>query len=124
MIASTKNARSHSILARVLLSLTLGLMLLSVFAASAFAAPRGSVMSLAAAGPVIATGGGVTFDEDCDDEDDDDDCEDSGGGLPATDTAPELSTSTGSTNPVPVVAALLLTGLVGGAMKVATKRSN
>ena len=97
MIASAKTTQGRTWLARLIVSLTIGLMLLAMSAATAFAGTRVQATHVAGnAAPVISTGGDeVSFDDDCDDEDDDDDCEEGGGGLPATDTAPLAVTGVG-----------------------------
>ncbi len=122
MTASTK-VHGRSWVSRLLVSLTIGLMMLALGATTAFAA--GGVKTAQFAAPVIVTGGTqASFDEDCDDGDDDD-CEEGGsggGGLPSTDTAPLASSSDAGT-PLPAIALLVIAGLAGGAMKVASKRS-
>ena len=125
MFASPKGARSASAIGRLLVSLTLGLLLLNLFAVSVFAAggAHGTSGPAYAARTVTTPGGPATPDADCDDDDDDDECEEGGGGLPATDTAPEPGTGTNPGSPIPAVTVLLLTGLVGGAVKVAAKRT-
>ncbi len=128
MTSTTKSPRSISLLGRLLAMLAIGMLMLSLGAATAFAG-NGTHTSRAAgnAAPIVSSDGAKSaFDEDDeDDEDDGDDEEDSGGGggggLPATDTASELSTTSGSTSPVPAVAILVIAGLVGGAVKVAAK---
>ena len=163
-MASTKTIHSRSWMSRLLVSLTIGLMMLALGATTAFAAS--GVQTTHFAAPVISTGGTqASFDEDCDDEDDDD-CEEgsSGGGLPATDTVAvtgtavsagaqvalneddeddededeeggsgggglpstdtaSLASSSDAGTPLPAVALLVIAGLAGGAIKVASKRS-
>jgi hypothetical protein len=127
MTASTKSTRNGSFLARLIVSLTMGLMILALGASTAFAA-TGSHVTQAThnAAPVVSTGGGsVALDEDDDDDDDDDDEDTSGGGgggLPATDTAP-LAASTDSGAPMNALILLVIAGLAGGAVTVAAKRS-
>jgi hypothetical protein len=134
MTSKTKRTRGISLLGRLLALVAIGMLLLSLGAATAFAG-TGTQATVAAgdAAPIGPSGGGqVTLneddeddDEDEDDEDDEDDDEEGGGGgggsLPATDTASDLSESTGSPSPLPLVAVLVIAGLVGGAVKVAAK---
>jgi hypothetical protein len=126
MTASTKSNRNGSLLARLIVSLTMGLMILALGASTAFAA-SGSHVTQAThnAAPIVSTGGGhVSLDEDDDDDDDEDDDEDGsgGGGLPATDTAP-LAASSDSGAPMNALVLLVIAGLAGGAVTVAAKRS-
>jgi hypothetical protein len=123
--------RSQSLLARLVAMLAIGLFMLSVGAATTLAGSgtRASDAGGNAAPIVSSDGGQVTLNEDDeDDEDDDEDDEDEededegGGGLPATDTAPEIAGDAGSTSPVPAVSFVVIAGLIGGAVKVASKR--
>jgi hypothetical protein len=111
MIASANTIHSHSWLGRLIVSLTIGLMMLALGAATAFAGTGIQSTHVAAnAAPVISTSGGqVTLDEDEGDEDEDEEDEEGrrssgggGGGLPATDTAP-LAASGDVGNAAPVI---------------------
>jgi hypothetical protein len=100
MLASTKTSHDHSWLSRLIVSLTIGLMMLALGASAAFAGTGIQGSHVAANAPVITTGGGVTLDEDDEDDEDDGDDEEGGsggggsggGGLPAPDTAPLAAT--------------------------------
>jgi hypothetical protein len=130
MTASAKSTHNHSWVSRLILSLTIGLMTFALGAATAFAGTGAQAPHFAGnvAGVISADGGDqVTLNED--DECDDDDCEESGGsgggGLPATDTAPLVTSDAGNT-PIPAMAAfalLVIAGLAGGSVMVAAKRS-
>src|SRR4051812_45394741 len=101
MTASTKTTQNHTWFSRLIVSLTIGLMMLALGATTAFAGTGIQTTPFAAnAAPVISTGGDkVALNEDDGDDEDDDD-EDGeggsggggGGGLPATDTAPVAAT--------------------------------
>jgi hypothetical protein len=125
--------RSQMLLARLVAMLAIGLFMLSVGASTTFAGNDAKASDAAGNGaPIVSSDGGqVTLNEDDEDEDDEDEDdedeedEDEGGGggsLPATDTAPEIAGNAGTTSPVPAVAVLVIAGLVGGAVKVASKR--
>ena len=121
------NTRARSLLSRLLVALTIGLLTLTLGASAVFAG-NGShgAGAVAYAAPVVSTDGGQgSLNADCDD-DDDDECEEGGGGLPATDTAPELSTgsTSGTGSPVSPLFLLLVAGVTGGAMKLASRRTN
>ena len=127
MTASAKTIHNHSWVSRLIVSLTIGLMMLALGAASAFAGTGiQGTHAVGNAAPVISAGAGqVTLDEDDEDDEDDGDDEESGsggGGLPATDTAP-LGANDGTSSPIPAIALLVIAGLAGGAVKVAAKRS-
>jgi len=126
MTTSIKPDRMRAMLGRLVAMLTMGLLLLNVSTATVFAANGAQASNHSTnAAPGGGVGGGVTLDADDDDDDDEDDDEEGGGGggLPATDTAPELSPSTDSNVAVPAIAVLVITGLAGGALRLATKRT-